>query len=250
MDNQKPNSQSYLTPIAIIVAGIVVAGAIVVKDQIQIKFSDNKPTVAGEQTTTPPTTGPDLSALSPTSANAVLGDKDAKISLTVFSDFACPYCAAAAGQDPEVMKSLKTSFAGWEPAIPNIIKDYVDTGKVKLIFREYPLHGPAASKAAEAAMCANEKGKYLALGDKMFSTFNTWSKDADPTEKILGYAKELGIDIADCLKSGKHTANVERDLADGKKLQVNGTPTFFLNNQAIVGAQPYSEFKKAIDALL
>lgn len=261
MPDQKSNPQAYLTPIAIIVAGIVIAGAVLFKDQISIKFGST-PTVAGTETQAAPTpTKTDLTGLAPAATDAIIGNKDAKVTVTVFSDFACPYCAAAAGQNQSVMDSLKQNFPGWEPVLPNLIKDYVNTNKVRLVFKEFPLHGPAASKAAEAAMCANEQGKYIELADKMFSSAADWETDTDPSTKLIGYASSLGIDISNCLKTSKYAAAVAADYAAGQKLLfvtpdsttphgIQGTPTFFVSNTPLVGAQPYSEFKKIIDPLL
>ena len=262
--DQKNNA--FLTPISIIVAGLIIAGGIILKDQVKISFGNQTPTVAGEKAAQPtPTAQTDLTALTPTSADTIIGNKDAKVTVTVFSDFACPYCQAAAGFNKQVMDSLKSSFPTWEPAIPNLIKDYVNTGKIKMIFREFPLHGPQAAKAAEAAQCASEQGKYVEMADKMFDKVSDWYKASeqtfDPSDKFIGYASELGIDISGCLKSGKHTADVSRDQSDGQALKfstpdqttphgITGTPTFFINQTPFIGAQPYSEFKKAIDALL
>jgi len=268
MPDQKPNPQSYLTPIAIIVAGILIAGAVVVKDQVQIKFGGNNQNVAGDQTAKNPadTTNQqpkaDLSALPPIAADAIYGNKNAKVKVTVFSDFACPYCAAAAGLNESVMTSLKSSYAGWEPVIPGLLKYYVETGKIALIYREFPIHAAKQDgtlntdspvfKSAEAVQCAAEQGKYEEMSQKLFATPTDWESlaAAEAINKFVSYGNDLGINIGDCLKTGKHIADVTADYNAGKKLLVTGTPTFFVNDTAVVGAQPYSEFKKQIDALL
>jgi len=259
----KSSPQTFLTPIAIIIAGIIVAGGIVAKDQIQAKIGGSKPAVAGETTANndnqnsqqpsqqPEEQQPSMAGITESiTADAIIGNKDAKVTIISFSDFACPYCSAAAGQNQEVQDSLKKMFGGWEPAVPNIIKDYVDTGKVRMIFRERPLHGPAAEKDAQAAMCANESGKYVEMADKIFANQGSWSGESDPTDKLIAYGNELGINISDCLKNGKHKGDVDTDNSDGAKANVNGTPTFFVNGTPVIGAQPYSEFKKVIDAAL
>ncbi|MCX6783780.1 MAG: thioredoxin domain-containing protein [candidate division WWE3 bacterium] len=255
---EKTSVKTYLTPVAVVVAGIIIGSAIVFKDKIDIKIG-SKGTTAGTQATAPtptpsPTPAPtaDLTAIKPTSADTVLGDKNAKVQIISFSDFACPYCSAADGKNDAMTTSLKGQFPDWQPALPNIIKDYVNTGKAQLVFREFPVHGPIAAKAAEAAMCAGDTGKYYEMSGKLFETQTEWSSlaIADATTKFNGYATDLGLNIADCLSSGKHTADVSKDQADGQKAGVTGTPTFFINGEILVGAQPYSAFQKAIDAKL
>lgn len=260
MDQEKTSVKTFLTPVAVIVAGIIIGSAIVFKDKIDIKIGSKGTTAGANTQAAAPTPAPtptgqptvDLTAIKPTSADTVLGDKNAKVQIISFSDFACPYCSAADGKNDAMATSLKGQFPTWEPAIPNIIKDYVNTGKAQLIFREFPIHGPTAAKAAEAAMCAGDSGKYVEMADKIFETQAEWESltGNDAITKLEGYATGLGLNINDCLTSGKHTADVAKDQADGQKAGVTGTPTFFINGEILVGAQPYSAFQKAIDAKL
>jgi len=258
----KNNPSNYLTPIAIIVAGIIIASGVVAKEQVQSRLGLNKVSaVQGIETTKPsdantePTadnTQPkiDLAYIKATAADGKVGNDSAPIKVTVFSDYACPYCGAAAGQLQSVMDSLKTQSPGWEPIIPNVIKDYVNSGKVQLIFREFVVHGPAAAKASEATQCAADSGKYLEMGDLIFKNQAEWSGEADPTAKLVGYGNSIGVDVSNCLKNGVKTASVNQDTEDGKKAGVTGTPTFFVNDEMVVGAQPYSDFKKIVDSKL
>jgi protein-disulfide isomerase len=172
-----------------------------------------------------------------------MGDKNAKVTLIEFSDYQCPFCAR---------HSAKT--------LPQLLTDYVKTGKVKYVLRDFPLEAmhPAALKAAEAAHCAGEQGKYWELHDRLLMS----QKAIDPKE-LPGHAKALGLDVPkleQCVDSGKYTAQVRKDVDDGQKAGVSGTPTFFLGatqgdttvkaTRMLVGAQPYPSFKEAIDGLL
>lgn len=162
----------------------------------------------------------------------VLGDKNAKVTIVEFSDYECPFCGRYFTQ-----------------TYPQLKKDYVDTGKVKIVFRDYPLpFHQNAQKAAEAAECADDQGKFWEMHNKLFS--NQQKLDVASLKK---YAGELALDQAkfdDCLDSGKYASEVEKDMQDGSSYGVSGTPSFFVNGQLLVGAQPYSEFKKLIDAEL
>ena len=164
--------------------------------------------------------------------DAVLGDENAKVTMIEFSDYECPFCGRH-----------------FEQTYPQIKKEYIDTGKVKLVFRDFPLSfHPQAQKAAEAAECAGEQGKYFEMHDKLYS--NQESLSVDNYKK---WAKEIGLDTAkfnDCLDSGKMASEIAKDMADGTSYGVKGTPGFFINGKPVSGAQPFSVFKQAIDAEL
>jgi protein-disulfide isomerase len=173
-----------------------------------------------------------------------MGSKDAKVTLFEFSDYQCPFCGRHASQ-----------------TLPQFVTEYVKTGKVKYVLRDFPLEAihPQAFKAAEAARCAGDQGKYWEMHDRIFAN----QKAMTPVD-LVNHAKALGVDLPtfqQCLDTGKHAAKVRADLADGQKAGVTGTPTFFLgltepNGSAvksarrIVGAQPYGAFKEAVDGLL
>lgn len=97
----------------------------------------------------------------------ILGDNNAKVTVIIFSDPSCPYCAAAAGKNQQVINYLKQMSPNWEPSIPNIIKDYVNTGKAKITFKYYPSHG-LGKDAMNIMWCANEQGKFWEIHDVMF----------------------------------------------------------------------------------
>jgi protein-disulfide isomerase len=145
--------------------------------------------------------------------------------------------------------------------LPQIEKEYIATGKVKYVFRDFPierLHSEAF-KAARAAHCAGEQNKYWEMHARLF-THQKALKEKDWS----GHARTLGLDLGkfqECLDSEKYTDEIRKDIADGRQAGVRGTPTFFLgltkpNAPAITatlmvrGAQPYALFKEAIESLL
>ena len=173
-----------------------------------------------------------------------MGDPKAKLTLIEFSDYQCPFCARHVSQ-----------------TLPQLVTDYVRTGKVKYVLRDFPLENmhPAALKAAEAARCAGEQGKYWAMHDRLITN----PRNVDP-KGLSAHAKAVGLDVAafdKCVESGKYAAKVRQDLNDGQEAGVSGTPTFFLGPtdpssskvkvaETLVGAQPYSKFKETIDGML
>ena len=257
--------ETYLTPLAIVISSLIISGAYVLQGQIQVKFGGAKASVAGAKTApaaaptpqappsqpaqpTPPAA--DLSVLKVNSFNGVLGKSSAPLKIYAFVDYACPYCSAAAGINQTLISNFKAGDSTWEAPIPGIIRDYINTGKVQLIFKEFIIHGPTAAKAAEAAQCAQDVGKYWEMAQALYQNTTEWQSLTDATDKFNSYGTKLGIDISSCLRTGKHTADVTQDNSDGRAAGVTGTPTFFVDGQVLVGAQPYSEIKKVIDAKL
>jgi protein-disulfide isomerase len=130
--------------------------------------------------------------------------------------------------------------------LSQIRKNYIDNGKVKLVYRDFPLDlHQNARKAAEAAECADEQGKFWEFHDKLYENQNSLDN-----ESLKQYAKDMGLNTNQfntCLDSGKMTQEVLKDFEDGSSYGVTGTPTLFINGIKVVGAQPYEFFKKIID---
>lgn len=167
----------------------------------------------------------------------VKGNQNAKVTIVEFSDFQCPFCEKF-----------------FTDSLPQIRKDYIDTGKVKLTYRQFPLiqlH-PNAYKAASASECANGQGKFWEYHDLLFQNQAAWS-NLDSTgvvAKFKEYAGTLGLDtgsFSSCLDSDKYKADIDKDIAEGQAVGVSGTPTSYINGTQIVGAQPYAAFKTLID---
>lgn len=160
----------------------------------------------------------------------VRGNFNAPITLVEYSDFECPYCGQI------------------YPTFKQILNDYPN--KVRLVYKYFPLSfHPNAQKAAEAAECASEQGKFWEYHDKLFDNqadgfslvnFKQWAGDLD-----LNTSK-----FNDCLDSGKYAQKVQADEVDGQNRGVQGTPATFVNGQLVSGAVPYESFKSIIDQLL
>ena len=172
--------------------------------------------------------GGDLTA----DGNYFLGDEDAPVILYEFSDYQCPFCARF--------------YSG---ALPDITKNYIDTGKVKLVFKDFPLDiHPEATPAALAARCAGEQDKYFEFHDKLFE-----NQQALSVASYKNWARELELDgpkFDDCLDTRKYLSAVRKDLVEGQDAGIRGTPGFIINGQLISGAQPYTVFAQAIEAAL
>ena len=158
------------------------------------------------------------------------GPTDAKVTVVEFSDFQCPFCSRFFTQ-----------------TYPQIKQQY--EGKVHFVFRDFPLSGHEnAQKAAEAAGCANEQGKFWEYHDMLFS-----NQQALDVASLKNYAGQLGLDTAafnQCLDSGTRAQETQKDYQDGISYGVTGTPAFFVNGLLVIGAQPFANFQAAIDAAL
>ncbi len=167
----------------------------------------------------------------------VLGKAEAPVTMVEYSDFQCPYC----------LRHFSETQA-------RLVADYVNTGKVKILFKNFPipeLH-PQAFQASVAAECAADQGKFWAYHDVLFQRFGARTVDYTPVG-LSGYAVGLQLDrekFDACVRDDKITARVNADRQEGNRLGVRGTPTFFINGQQLVGAQPYEAFKAVIDAAL
>jgi protein-disulfide isomerase len=171
------------------------------------------------------------------------GSATAALSMIEFSDYQCPYC----GRHTKDVN-------------PQLQKDYVDTGKVRYVFFDMPLEQihKSAFKAAEAAHCAGEQGKYWEMHDRLFANQQKLEPWAD-------HAKALGLDAAKfdaCMNGGKYADAVRADIAVAQKLGINGTPSFLLaisdpkdpkqvkGLTLMRGAVPFINFKTEIDKAL
>jgi len=171
-----------------------------------------------------------------------LGLTDAPVTVVEFSDYQCPFCGRF-----------------YSTTLPALKRDYIDTGKVRYVFRDYPLDQihPQARKAAEAAHCAGDQGKYWEMHDRLFR-----NQQALTPAQLSQHARALGLDGAlfdACLNTGAHSQRVEQGLGDGLAAGVQGTPGFIVartksgdavEGTLIRGAQPLEVFRRLIDHLL
>lgn len=175
----------------------------------------------------------------------VLGELNAPVTIYEFSDFSCPYCAAAAGFNEEAIAGLKENKPAWQAPVPEIKKRYIDTGKVKLVFKYYPGHGTGNS-AHLVAWCLNEQGLFWQFHDKAF----TQQQDVGSMSAMKALAAELGADSAQldaCLSSRKYNVRFQEDKNMGTSNGVKGTPAFFINGRLVTGAQSFDAFESLIE---
>jgi protein-disulfide isomerase len=197
---------------------------------------------AGEQQ---PPAPPKVQSVSIEDGDPIKGKPDAPITMVEFADFQCPFCARYA---------IDT--------FPQIEKEYISSGKVKYVYKDFPLDfHPNAKPAAVAAECANEQGKFWEYHGVLFKNQTTWeNQDANSTAATTfkNYAADLGLNTADfntCFDAKEPQAKIDKDTQVGSQYGVTGTPTFYVGNEKagytqLVGAQPFTTFKTTIDQLL
>ena len=185
---------------------------------------------------------PDVVAQVRIAGNPSLGRADAPLTMIEFSDFQCPYCRRF-----------------FETTLPALKAEYIDIGKLRYVFRDFPLDRlhPQARKAAEAAHCAGDQGKYWQMHEVLFH-----NQKALQVEHLKTYAYSLNLNhliFDDCLEQGKYAVEVQKDFDEGAAAGVQGTPGFFLGKtQAddvvqgifLKGAQPIAAFRQVIERLL
>ncbi|MBK7975020.1 MAG: thioredoxin domain-containing protein [Deltaproteobacteria bacterium] len=166
----------------------------------------------------------------PVGDSPVRGSASAPVTIVEYSDFQCPFCSREQG----VLEQLRQRYGE----------------KVRIVYKHFPLTSihPNAQKAAEAAECANEKGKFWELHDLLYQ-----NQTALELDKLPGYAQQVGLDpneMKQCLDSGRMVARVKKDADSAAAVGVTSTPSFFVNGIKVRGAQPVEYFQGLIDAEL
>lgn len=243
MSDSKSNKSKMFRHI--LIAGIIILGVLSFNNFMQLKalninvVSLNNMITGrvvennAEQPTVKPTSGTKgIDMLKLMDDDSIKGDLSAPVTIVEFSDFECPYCARF-----------------YDQTLPSLLSEYVETGKVKIIFRDFPLGFHSnAQKAAEAAECAGEQGKYWDMHDKLFEDGVTGG-----VSSFKQYAKDLSLNTAtfdSCLDNGDMADEVKQDMVDGAAAGVTGTPGFIIDGELVSGAQPFANFKAIIDAKL
>ena len=166
-----------------------------------------------------------------------MGDPNAPVHIVEFGDFQCPYC-----------------LRFWSDTEPQLIEEYVNTGKVYFEYRSVgEFLGPESAWAAEGAYCAGDQGMFWEFHDTLFTNWTGENVGDFTKDNLIKYAKTLDIDINEfesCINDGKHEATVKQDAADAEAAGVRATPTFFINGTKVEGAQPFDVMKQYIEDAL
>ena len=254
MQKNPKNQPAWILSGGVVLGGLLISAGIIfgfhmlIKSQValgQQALLGTSQTVAAGGAAPQPTPTPGAPVTITDRANEpTLGSSSAKVTMVEFGDFQCPFCK----------QYFQQNFA-------QIKSQYIDTGKVKLIFRDFPLTSihVNAQIAAEAAECANQQGKFWQYHDILYTDGQSDGTDLDKAS-LEKYADSLGLNSGtlgfgknkfdQCLESNATLPIVNADQAEGTKDGVTGTPTFFINGVSIVGAEPLSTFQAALDAAL
>ncbi len=170
------------------------------------------------------------------SVRAVLGQAEAPVLIQEYGDFQCPSCGAFA-------RLIE----------PQIRAAYIDTGKVRLEWHDFAWIGAESRDAANAARCAGDQGKFWEYHDLLYQSQKGENQGAFSKDRLKSFGAGLGLGAATfgaCIDGGSHLGAVQTDFADVSSKGFNGTPTFVIGTQRIVGAQPFEVFQAAIEAAL
>lgn len=218
MEQQNPVIKNFLYIVAALAgAGLIIYGA----------FFYTKPNASSQQASIIPQII-DQQTENDTNAgfkDPVLGEENAPVTIIEYGSYLCGHC---------------NTFS--RETFPEINKNYIETGKVKFIYRSYPPY-----ELGMALMCANEQNKFWEYHE--YAVQNDISKIEDLKFFAIN-AGLMGSAFDQCFDSGKYQSSAEKVITDGQNAGVTGTPTFFINNQKIIGALPYEDFVKVIDVEL
>ncbi|MDP2776672.1 MAG: thioredoxin domain-containing protein, partial [Anaerolineales bacterium] len=164
------------------------------------------------------------------------GDPNALVTIIEFGDFQCPFCGRHA------------AIVG-----PQIDEKYIQSGKVRFGYWNFAFLGDESTWAAEAAECAADQDKFWEYHDIIYSSQSGENQGAFNKDNLKKFAQELGLDTQafnECLDSGKYTSLIQADTQASSAMGFQSTPTFLVNGQPVIGAQPFEVFQQTIDALL
>lgn len=183
---------------------------------------------------------PKTASVSISKDNTMLGAAEAPVTVVEFTDYQCPFCK----------RFIQSTF-------PQLKRDFIDTGKVRWIVRDLPLgFHPNANKAAQAAHCAGDQGKFWEMRDTLFRNNTKLG-----IEQLSAYAREIGLDgdaFDACLASDRHQGQIAQDSQEANRIRITGTPSFVIgrtdgdtvSGQLVIGAQAPAVFTAAIQRVL
>ena len=234
---KKDAMQNFSTPVAIILAGALIAGA--------VYMSNSKApagTTLGGDTGTQPTANVDVKNVKVTSADPYIGQANAPLTMVAWEDYQCPFC-----------KQFETAV------LPTLMTDYVNTGKLKIVFKDFPFLGNDSITAAEYAHAIWDTypDKFFAWHQAMYKAQDAEGDqgfgDEDSIVKLIGTVPGLDAAKLKALVAKNKTTydqEAQDDRAEGGKFGIQGTPGFIVGKQLIAGALPLDNFKTTIDGEL
>ncbi len=245
-ENEGNNVQNSSKQIgsAIIIAGVLIAGAVLLKGNIAPVQNNNG-----------------VKAPAPiTKEDRVLGNPKAKVSVILYEDFQCPFCGAVSGlvTDSGAIQYLKQKVSpDWTPFMPEIMK-YVKNGEVLFVYRDFPFLGPESLQSAEAARCAGDEGKFWEYHDYLYAHQDGENEGAFSDNNLKSFAKILELDSASfdsCLDGNKYEQAVLDSRDEASSAGVTGTPKGFILKKGKVvstidGAEGGETIQQKIDAAL
>ena len=163
----------------------------------------------------------------------ILGSKNASITMIEFGDYQCFYC---------------NKF--YHDTEPDILKNYINTGKVRMVFKDFTIIGQDSVNAAHASHCAQEQGKFWEYHDALYDNWSGENTGWASSSNLLKFAKQVGLDTTafdQCMTQSKYISTVQGSLSNAKDLGLTGTPDFFIilpdhSITKVVGAQPFEVF--------
>lgn len=182
--------------------------------------------------------------------DVIIGDKNASVTIVEFTDFSCPFCAAANGYNQQYINSLKSRDPSWEAPLPKIYDNYVKTGKARVVVRYYPGHGQGQEAHRVGwSLYEQEPEAFEEYKEKVFAQ----QENANNIELMKELAASLGANkdkINQDLASKKYENRFNEQTLQGMNAGIQGTPTFFVNGIKIEGAASYPDFQKIIESEL
>jgi protein-disulfide isomerase len=199
------------------------------------------PNVAAQVTDTPQSPAPNVvmppSRDHPQANGNKMGNPNAPVKIIEYADFQCTFC-----------------LRYWTVTEPQIIQNYIATGKVYYEYRSVGgFIGPESANAANAAYCAADQNKFWEYHDTLFANWTGENAGDFTLDKLRQYAAAIQLNLDQfnaCLNTSAHTGQVNQDVSDAKAVGVQGTPSFIINGKLVAGALPYSTFQQTIDAAL
>ncbi len=166
---------------------------------------------------------------------ATCGNANAPVTVDVYADFQCPYCMQ------------------FEPVLEQLGPDYVNTGKVKIVFHNFSFIGAESDAAAQAAMCAGDQNKFWMFANDLYKhqgAENSGVFSSDNLKKLAAAARLDATKFNQCFDSGKYAGAVQQQTAEGRQKSVQSTPTFFVNGQIHEGGVSYAELVQYVNGAM